>query len=92
MTASLPPEPPRRGAAGVLFIVCLLAAAGGYWLDANVEAPPAAWIGMRPAAAAAIGAGAALFVIVSLRLGRLLLGRDQPRKPKRRSANVRTDA
>jgi hypothetical protein len=75
------PPPARGGIAGLAFVFCLAAGAAGAGFDLALEPRQVFWLGAQPGAAAAMGAGAAVFAIVSARIARVLLGRPAPRTP-----------
>lgn len=85
------PKPPRNaGMGGVLFLFCAAATAAGVGGDfLNTQDTPF-WLGAETGGAAAIGAGAAAFVVLTGFAARLLLaGRQKEAKGERRA---RTDA
>lgn len=65
----------RAGAGGPWFVVCVALLAGGIGLEFTTDAAPAFWIAAKPGAAAAIGAGAALFAAIAANVARLVLVR-----------------
>lgn len=64
--------PPRGGITGLAILFCFTAAAAGLALDFATRAPGGFWVGAQPGAAAAIGFGAALFVVIAARLAQFL--------------------
>lgn len=66
---------PRAGASGPWFVVCIAMLAGGLGLEFTSDAVPAFWVGAEPGAAAAIGAGAAVFAVIAANLARFVLAR-----------------
>ncbi|MEQ1618811.1 MAG: hypothetical protein ABL883_10770 [Terricaulis sp.] len=66
---------PRAGVGGPWFVVCAALLVGGLGLEFTTDAAPAFWIGAKPGAAAAIGAGAAVFAVIAANLARLTLAR-----------------
>jgi hypothetical protein len=67
--------PQRGGIAGLLLVFCLAALIGGLAVDYLASARGGFWIDAQFGAAAAVGAGAAAFALVSARVTRLLFGR-----------------
>lgn len=65
----------RGGAAGPWLVVCLAALIAGAAFDFGVDHPAEFWIGMRPGAAAALGAAAACFAVIAGHAARTLLRR-----------------
>lgn len=63
----------RSGAAGPWFVLCLALLAGGIGLEFAADVAPAFWVGAKLGAAAAIGAGAAAFAVISANLARFIL-------------------
>jgi len=66
--------PPRGGISGLVLLFCFTAAAIALGFDLTGDAS-GFWIGARPGGSAALGAAAALFCVVAVRLARMLLGR-----------------
>lgn len=68
-----PPNDPRGGIAGVWLVVCLAAGAGGLGFSFLSRGQSDFWIGAQPGGGAALGAAAAVFVLIAVRLARALL-------------------
>ncbi len=68
-------KPTPRGIAGPWFVICLAALGAGLAFEFAVPGQPAFWIGAQAGASAAIGAGAAVFVVIAALLARALLAR-----------------
>lgn len=65
----------RTGAAGPWFVICAAMLTAGLAFEFTALPEPAFWVVARAGAAAAIGAGAAGFVVIGANLARLLLAR-----------------
>jgi hypothetical protein len=78
-----PKATPRGGAAAMLTLFALAAGGAGLGFDLALNPDRGFWIGAEPGARAAIGAAAAMFVIVSGHVGRLLLARRERRREGR---------
>ncbi len=65
----------RNGAFGVLLVFCLTAFIGGLGFDVGAGARVRFWIGDQPAAAAAVGIAAALFMVLAAYGARVMLDR-----------------
>lgn len=78
--------PPKSGIAGVLLVFCVASVLAGIGFDFGADAHPNFWIGDQVGAAAAVGAGTAVFAVVAARLAIFVLGRAQG------SSDARTDS
>lgn len=72
-----PSSPQRGGAAGPWLVVCLAALAAGAGFDFALDNPAPFWIGVRPGAAAALGAAGACFAVIAAYAARALLRRGE---------------
>ncbi|MCX7359816.1 MAG: hypothetical protein NT015_16965 [Alphaproteobacteria bacterium] len=73
------PVPSQRGGAfGLLLVFCLTAFIGGFGFDLGTGARLRFWIGDQPAAAAAVGIAATLFMVLVGHAGRFALSRKKP--------------
>ncbi len=66
---------PRAGAGGPWFVVCVAMLAVGLGLEFTSDSVPVFWVGAEPGAAAAIGAGAAVFAVIAANFARFVLAR-----------------
>ncbi|MEQ1489376.1 MAG: hypothetical protein ABL932_02390 [Terricaulis sp.] len=70
------PRPSQRSSVfGLLLVFSLTAFVGGLGFDLGVGARLRFWVGDQPAAAAAVGIGAALFMVLIAHAGRIVLNR-----------------
>lgn len=65
----------RGGVAGTFFLLCAACLIGGLAFDFGLQKTTGFWLAAQPGAGAAIGAGAAAFVVAAALVGRILLGR-----------------
>lgn len=65
---------PRGGIAGLAILLCFTAAAAGLAFDFATRGPGGFWIGAQPGAAAVIGLGAAVLVVIAARVAQFLFG------------------
>jgi hypothetical protein len=74
-------KPAPRGVAGPWFVICLAALGAGLAFEFGAPSQSAFWIGAQAGASAAIGAGAALFVVIASLLARALFARRGDTRP-----------
>ncbi len=65
---------PRRGVAGIVFVLCLLLGGAGLALDLLRPHAPAFWPAALPGARALIGVGGALVVVAAMYVLRFAFG------------------
>lgn len=68
-----PPHNPRGGIAGVWLLFCIAAGAAGLGFSFLSRGQSDFWIGAQPGGGAALGASAAVFVLIAVRLARVVL-------------------
>ncbi|MGE0741091.1 MAG: hypothetical protein AB7O98_07090 [Hyphomonadaceae bacterium] len=82
------PLPPRGGIAALWVLFCAVALVAGVAFDFMLDSGGDFWIGAQPGGGAALGAGAAVFVIAAARIARWVL----TQSPKPRDAEGGADA
>lgn len=85
MSRTLPP--PRSGITGLLLVFSITALLVGLSFDLGMGARVQFWIGDQPAAAAAVGVAAVLFVIMAAQAARFVLGRRRPEDERSEDAS-----
>jgi hypothetical protein len=74
-------KPAPRGIAGPWFVICLAAMGAGLAFEFAARPHAVFWIGAQAGAGAAIGASAALFVVIASLLARALIARRGDKRP-----------